>query len=122
MARPQRLGVQPVFPTLADFVERSSALIGSPAQVIEKVLQEGGVDFSPKSVGEKREYWVQYSESDFDFVSRLWEEEGLYYRFDHASPNCTLKVGNGWTLSRSPYAVFADARFFAPAGDLAGPD
>ena len=29
--------MQPVFPTLDDFVERSSALIGSPAQVIEKV-------------------------------------------------------------------------------------
>jgi len=29
--------VQPVFGTLEDFVERSSALIGSPAQVIEKV-------------------------------------------------------------------------------------
>ncbi len=33
----QRLGVTPVFPTLEDFVERSSALIGSPQQVIEKV-------------------------------------------------------------------------------------
>jgi alkanesulfonate monooxygenase SsuD/methylene tetrahydromethanopterin reductase-like flavin-dependent oxidoreductase (luciferase family) len=33
----KRLGVEPVFPTLEDFVERSSALIGSPAQVIEKV-------------------------------------------------------------------------------------
>jgi hypothetical protein len=33
----KRLGVEPVFPTLDDFVERSSALIGSPAQVIEKV-------------------------------------------------------------------------------------
>ena len=32
-----RLGVQPVFGTLEDFVERSSALIGSPAQVVEKV-------------------------------------------------------------------------------------
>src|ERR1700692_1721515 len=32
-----RLGVQPVFPTMDDFVARSSALIGSPAQVIEKV-------------------------------------------------------------------------------------
>ncbi|MGW6943750.1 LLM class flavin-dependent oxidoreductase [Streptomyces xanthophaeus] len=30
-------GLQPVFPTLEDFVERSSALIGSPQQVIEKV-------------------------------------------------------------------------------------
>ncbi|MFE4636778.1 LLM class flavin-dependent oxidoreductase [Streptomyces sp. NPDC056773] len=30
-------GLDPVFPTLEDFVERSSALIGSPEQVIEKV-------------------------------------------------------------------------------------
>jgi alkanesulfonate monooxygenase SsuD/methylene tetrahydromethanopterin reductase-like flavin-dependent oxidoreductase (luciferase family) len=37
LAFQQRLGVQPVFPTLEDFIERSSALIGSPAQVIEKV-------------------------------------------------------------------------------------
>ncbi|HEX4358566.1 MAG TPA: LLM class flavin-dependent oxidoreductase [Pseudonocardia sp.] len=34
-----RLGMEVVFPTLEDFVERSSALIGSPAQVIEKVLR-----------------------------------------------------------------------------------
>ena len=37
LAFQRRLGVQPVFPTLEDFIERSSALIGSPAQVIEKV-------------------------------------------------------------------------------------
>jgi hypothetical protein len=37
LAFQERLGVQPVFGTLEDFVERSSALIGSPAQVIEKV-------------------------------------------------------------------------------------
>jgi alkanesulfonate monooxygenase SsuD/methylene tetrahydromethanopterin reductase-like flavin-dependent oxidoreductase (luciferase family) len=37
LAFQQRLGVTPVFPTLADFVERSSALIGSPQQVIDKV-------------------------------------------------------------------------------------
>jgi alkanesulfonate monooxygenase SsuD/methylene tetrahydromethanopterin reductase-like flavin-dependent oxidoreductase (luciferase family) len=37
LAFQKRLGLQPVFPTLEDFIERSSALIGSPAQVIEKV-------------------------------------------------------------------------------------
>ena len=37
LAFQKKLGVQPVFPALEDFIERSSALIGSPAQVIEKV-------------------------------------------------------------------------------------
>lgn len=34
-----RGGVKPVFTSFADFVERSSALVGSPAQVVEKVLR-----------------------------------------------------------------------------------
>ncbi|MFI0821233.1 LLM class flavin-dependent oxidoreductase [Streptomyces sp. NPDC021098] len=37
LALQKRMGVESVFPTLEDFVERSSALIGSPQQVIEKV-------------------------------------------------------------------------------------
>jgi alkanesulfonate monooxygenase SsuD/methylene tetrahydromethanopterin reductase-like flavin-dependent oxidoreductase (luciferase family) len=37
LAMQRRLAVTPVFGTLDDFVERSSALIGSPQQVIDKV-------------------------------------------------------------------------------------
>jgi alkanesulfonate monooxygenase SsuD/methylene tetrahydromethanopterin reductase-like flavin-dependent oxidoreductase (luciferase family) len=37
LAFQKSLGLQPVFPSLEDFIERSSALIGSPQQVIEKV-------------------------------------------------------------------------------------
>lgn len=33
----------------------------------------------------KRPYCVQYGESDFDFVSRLLEEEGIYYFFRHTA-------------------------------------
>lgn len=39
LAMQTRLGLEPVFRTLDDFVERSSALIGSPAQVVDKVLR-----------------------------------------------------------------------------------
>ncbi|WP_165232306.1 type VI secretion system Vgr family protein [Aquisphaera insulae] len=31
-----------------------------------------------------RDYCVQYRESDFDFATRLMEEEGIYYYFTHA--------------------------------------
>jgi type VI secretion system secreted protein VgrG len=33
---------------------------------------------------EKREYCLQYQESDLHFVTRLMEEEGITYSFDHA--------------------------------------
>ncbi|WP_208719979.1 hypothetical protein [Amycolatopsis circi] len=39
LALQRKLGQETVFPTLEDFAERSSALIGSPAQVTEKVLR-----------------------------------------------------------------------------------
>ena len=39
LALQRRLGHEVVFPTLEDFVERSSALVGSPAQIVEKVLR-----------------------------------------------------------------------------------
>lgn len=37
-----------------------------------------------------REYCVQYQESDFAFASRLMEEEGIYYFFEHRVDGHTL--------------------------------
>ncbi len=55
--------------------------------IIKDVIQRNGFmpDFEDKTSGTtvKREYCVQYRESDFDFISRLMEEEGIYYHFDH---------------------------------------
>ena len=39
-----------------------------------------------------REYCVQYGESDFDFVSRLMEEEGIFYYFEHAKDKHILVI------------------------------
>lgn len=41
------------------------------------------VDLQLRQTYQKREYCVQYRESDFDFISRILEEEGIYYFFKH---------------------------------------
>jgi type VI secretion system secreted protein VgrG len=38
----------------------------------------------------KRAYVAQYREDDWSFLSRLLEEEGIYYWFDHAADETTL--------------------------------
>src|ERR1043165_2505196 len=53
--------------------------------IILKVFRDKGfTDFSDEGLhGDfaEREYCVQYRETDFNFVSRLMEEEGIYYYF-----------------------------------------
>jgi type VI secretion system secreted protein VgrG len=40
------------------------------------------------------EYCVQYRESDFNFVSRLMEQEGVYYYFKHSAGKHTMMIVN----------------------------
>jgi len=42
--------------------------------------------------GEKREYSLQYGESDLDYISRLLEEEGYAYFFKHEKQKHTLII------------------------------
>ena len=37
-----------------------------------------------------RDYCVQYQETDFDFLCRIWAEEGIYFYFDHKNNEHTL--------------------------------
>ncbi len=53
-------------------------------QIIEKIFGDSGFsnfDFQLNRAPQERIYTVQYNESDFDFISRLMEEEGIYYYF-----------------------------------------
>ncbi|HEY8091657.1 MAG TPA: type VI secretion system tip protein TssI/VgrG, partial [Polyangiaceae bacterium] len=59
-------------------------------EIISAVLEKGGLsksnDFrlSLQATYVKREFCVQYRESNWDFVSRLCEEEGIYYYFEQS--------------------------------------
>lgn len=43
----------------------------------------GAVDDRLTGTYQKRDYIVQYRETDLDFLTRLMEEEGIYYFFEH---------------------------------------
>lgn len=56
--------------------------------IIQAVLKEDKVKFDDKTgqLGKGiKEYCVQYNESNFDFVSRLMEEVGIFYFFEHSA-------------------------------------
>ncbi|MEW8354169.1 MAG: type VI secretion system tip protein TssI/VgrG [Candidatus Thiodiazotropha sp.] len=48
-----------------------------------------------------RDYTVQFNETDFDFISRLMEEEGIYYCFSHTAGKHTLVLCDNYA-SHSP--------------------
>lgn len=55
-------------------------------EIVEEVFAEHKMtdfEFSLQSAYKKREQCVQYRETDFNFVSRLLEDEGIYYFFKH---------------------------------------
>ncbi|WP_010301149.1 type VI secretion system Vgr family protein [Candidatus Odyssella thessalonicensis] len=57
--------------------------------IINSMLSENGVkhksDMTTSCGRSRREYCVQYRESYFDFASRLMEEEGIFYFFEHSA-------------------------------------
>lgn len=70
-------------------------------KIFEKVCRDthGFADFrfSLTSGYREREYCVQYRESDFNFVSRLLEEEGITYFFEHSEDKHTLVLADSNT-------------------------
>ncbi|MEP6990752.1 MAG: type VI secretion system tip protein TssI/VgrG [bacterium] len=82
----------------------------SVPDIVKKVLTDMGVtDVKLGLTGTyaQREYCVQYRESDLAFISRLMEEEGIFYFFEHEVGKHTL------VLADAPSAVQA-----GPAGKL----
>jgi type VI secretion system secreted protein VgrG len=70
----------------------------SVPQIISRVLTEHGIsyDASLQSTYPARDCVVQYSETDFQFISRLMEEEGIFYFFKHQpGGQHTMILGDG---------------------------
>jgi type VI secretion system secreted protein VgrG len=66
----------------------------SVPDILKKVLQGLDVDYQIKGTFQPRNYCVQYRESDFNFASRLMEEEGIFYFFKHSDGSHKMVVAN----------------------------
>lgn len=65
--------------------------------IVKIILDEHGISDVTRSLQSnypQLEYCVQYSESDFNFISRLLESAGIYYYFLHASGKHTLVLAD----------------------------
>ena len=84
----------------------------SVKDIITAIFSAAGfTDFSMKMTTAgltTREYCVQFRESAFDFISRLMEEEGIYYYFEHTDSKHTMVLCDGPdSHSDQPAAVAA---------------
>ncbi len=68
--------------------------------ILKKVLTGLDVSYEIQGSYQPRDYCVQYRETDFQFASRLMEEEGIFYYFKHSAEGHRLVVADApksWT-------------------------
>ncbi len=78
------------------------------------------VKFELTSTYRKWTYCVQYRETDFNFVSRLMEHEGIYYYFRHEDGKHTLVLTDS-SSKHVPTAGYEELKFIAP-GQIVRPE
>jgi type VI secretion system secreted protein VgrG len=85
-------------------------------EIIKQVFRDHGfTDFEESLTGSfaSREYVVQYRETDFNFVSRLMEHEGIYYFFKHTETNHSLVLSDSYS-AHAPATGYESLPYFPP--------
>jgi type VI secretion system secreted protein VgrG len=64
-------------------------------EIVTQILHENDIssddyDFRLEAEYQPRRYCTQYGESDFRFISRILEEEGIFYFFEHTEDSHTI--------------------------------
>jgi len=85
-------------------------------EIVKQVLSAGNVVVRDEltETYAKLDYCVQYRESAFDFVSRLLEQEGIYYFFVHSATQHEMVLVDS-SSAHDPIAGNADLRCFPQA-------
>ena len=85
--------------------------------IVAQVLKAGHVEHRLALSGSypKREYCVQYRETDLDFVLRLLESEGLFFFFEHGPDSHVMVLGDS-ASAHEPLAGESTLLFRAETG------
>ena len=101
----------------------------SALDIITGLLSDNDINNNSDNVDtsniKSRDYCVQYGETNFDYVSRLMEEEGVFYYFEHEDDQSTMYLGNensdfgttldpisGKTFTLGSWGITGDQAFF----------
>ncbi|HEK1683865.1 TPA: type VI secretion system tip protein VgrG [Pseudomonas putida] len=90
----------------------------SAPQIIKQVFRDLGFSDFEDSLSRsyrEREYCVQYRETSFDFVSRLMEEEGIYYFFRHEEARHVLVLADAYGAHQKAPG-YESVPFYPPDG------
>src|SRR5438105_3210637 len=92
----------------------------SVKDIFQKLVTEAGFSGAYKwdAAGKysRRPYCVQYRERDFSFLSRLMEEEGLYYYFEHTDGGDHVMHVCDEKGQHHPVSGLATTPYIAPEG------
>ena len=86
-------------------------------EIIEEVFEDRGFTdfkFSLQATYRIWEYCVQYRETDFNFVSRLMEQEGIYYFYEHVDGKHTIVFSDAYG-AHSPLTGYDRIPYFPPS-------
>jgi type VI secretion system secreted protein VgrG len=65
--------------------------------ILRRLFKGKNVEYEFSATYYPRDYCVQYRESEFEFASRLMEEEGIFYYFTHGDNTLQMVVKDGST-------------------------
>ncbi|WP_347557943.1 type VI secretion system tip protein TssI/VgrG [Robbsia sp. KACC 23696] len=103
----------------------------SSAEIVKQILSDNGIAFQDKLSGTytARDYCVRFDETAFDFISRLMEQDGIFYFFTFTSEAHTLVLADATsayaslegaaTLSYAPESQPVSSVFSVTQCDLA---
>ncbi|MBI3776148.1 MAG: type VI secretion system tip protein VgrG [Gammaproteobacteria bacterium] len=94
--------------------------------IIKKILDDAKIASDSYKIDCKetyalRDYCVQYRESDLSFISRLMEEEGIFYYFEHSDDKHLLVIADKATTHKE-IGKPAKVLYQKPSGSVAAED